>query len=151
MRSDAPLLWPCPNCGRHFANRGQSHTCRPLGTVDDHFLGAEPHVRETYDRLVRLMGQIGAFVVLPEKTRIAFQVRMSYAALMPRRRWLDGHVVLSRRLESPRFRRIDAYSRHNVVHAFRLHAPAEVDGEVEAWLREAYAVGAQRHLRRAGE
>jgi hypothetical protein len=71
---------------------------------------------------------------------------MSFAALMPGRRWLDGHVVLPHRLDSPRFRRIDVYSPRNVVHAFRLSSPAEVDDEVAGWLREPYAVGIQRHL-----
>jgi hypothetical protein len=40
-------------------------------------------------------------------------------------------------------RRIEIYSARNVLHAFRLHAPAEVDDEVTAWLTEAYRVGAQ--------
>ena len=35
----------------------------------------------------------------------------------------------------------------NVLHAFRLHAPDEVDDEVAAWLAEAYRVGAQEHVR----
>jgi hypothetical protein len=86
--------------------------------------------------------------VLPEKTRIALQVRMSFAAFMPRRDWLNGHLVLARRIESPRFLRIDAFSPRNVVHAFRLTGPRDVDEQFTAWLAEAYQVGAQRHLRR---
>jgi hypothetical protein len=38
-------------------------------------------------------------VDVPEKTRIAFQVRMSFAACTLRRRCVDGHVVLARWLE----------------------------------------------------
>ena len=71
---------------------------------------------------------------------------MSFAALIPRRRWLDGHVVLARRLESPRFRRIETFSPRNHLHAFRLTTPEDVDAEVRGWLAEAYAVGMQRHL-----
>ena len=74
---------------------------------------------------------------------------MSFAQLTPRRRWLDGHVVLARRLEHPRFRRIDTISARNHVHHFRLAAVTDVDDDVDAWLREAYAVGEQRHLDRA--
>jgi hypothetical protein len=85
--------------------------------------------------------------VLPEKTRIAFQVRMSFAQLSPRLRWLDGHVVLARRLPHPRFRRIDTISPRNHVHHFRLVTAGEIDAEFRGWLREAYAVGAQEHLR----
>ncbi len=89
---------------------------------------------------------IGPVIVLPEKTRIAFQVRMSFAQVTPRQRWIDGHVVLARRLPHPRFRKIETFSARNHVHYFRLVSPAEVDAEFRAWLREAYAVGAQEHL-----
>ena len=75
---------------------------------------------------------------------------MSFAAFMPRSRWLDGHLVLARRIGSPRFRRIDTYSPRHVVHAFRLTAADEVDEESTGWLAEAYRVGEQRHLSGCG-
>jgi hypothetical protein len=103
----------------------------------------------TFHRLVEAAEAAGPVKVLPEKTRIAFQVRMSFAAFTLRRGWIDGHVVLARRLESPRFRRIDFFSARNQVHVFRLRDPSEVDDEVERWLAEAYLVGAQAHLRAA--
>jgi len=139
-------VWTCPSCGRRFANPNQSHTCGPLGDLDRHFEGKDAAVRETFERVLEVVRRLGPVIVLPEKTRIALQVRMSFAALMPKRRWLDGHVVLARRLDSPRFRRIDTYSPRNVLHVFRLGSPDAVDGEVAAWFAEAYAVGEQRHL-----
>ena len=142
-------MWTCPRCGRTFANRNQSHTCRRLGRLDQHFTGKDPAVREAFDRILKAVRGIGPVDVLPEKTRIALHVRMSFAALSPNKHWLDGHVVLARRLESPRFKRIYVVSPRNVVHEFRVASPDEVDSEVAAWLREAYAVGEQRHLHKA--
>jgi hypothetical protein len=139
-------LWSCPACGRTFASRRQSHACAPLGDLERHFDGKSPLVRQTFDRVLEAVCAIGPVSVLPQKTRIAFHVRMSFAAFMPRSRWLDGHLVLARRIASPRFRRIDVYSPRNVVHAFRLTSPAEVDAEFTAWLAEAYRVGQQHHL-----
>jgi hypothetical protein len=55
-------------------------------------------------------------------------------------------VVLARRFEQPRFRKIETFSPRNHVHYFRLTSAAEVDDEVESWLAEAYAVGEQKHL-----
>ena len=52
---------------------------------------------------------------------------MSFAAFMPRQHWL------------------------NVLHAFRLASPAEVDAQFSRWLAEAYQVGAQQHLRRPAQ
>jgi hypothetical protein len=142
---DRPL-WTCLRCGRTFANRNQPHTCASPRSLEDHFARAEAHVRDTFNRIQEVVEALGPVTVLPEKSRIAFHVRMSFAAVTLRRRWLDGHVVLSRRLDSPRFRRIEVVSPRNVLHAFRLTGPDEVDDEVRTWLVEAYRVGEQRHL-----
>jgi hypothetical protein len=96
--------------------------------------------------VVAAIKAIGPVRVLPEKTRIAFQVRMSFAQATPRTRWLDGHVVLARRLEHPRFRSIQTISPRNHVHVFRLTSLADIDNEFRGWLAEAYQVGEQRHL-----
>src|SRR5580704_13002673 len=98
-------MWTCPDCGRSFANRNQSHFCSDV-RLDEHFKGREPDVVATFERLLAAARKNGPVTVLPEKTRIAFQVRMSFAAFSLRKRWVNGHVVLARRLESSRFRRI---------------------------------------------
>jgi hypothetical protein len=143
---DEPL-WHCPDCGRLFANRNQTHTCAPPRTLEEHFAGRGAVVVETYHALEAAARANGPMVVIPERTRIAFQVRMSFAAVTLRKRWLDAHVVLARRLESVRFRRIETFSPHNHLHEFRLRRPQEVDDEVAQWLAEAYRVGRQEHLR----
>jgi hypothetical protein len=140
-------LWSCPTCGRTFANRNQTHTCRPLGDLDAHFAGKDPAVRETFDRILAVVCDLGPVEVLPEKTRIALHVRMSFAAFTPRLHRLDGHVVLAEQLDSPRFTKVEVYSARNILHAFRLHTPADVDAEVIDWLTRAYTVGHQHHLR----
>jgi len=139
-------LWTCPKCGRDFANRNQFHFCSNV-RLEDHFVGRDPQVIATFDALLAAAQKSGAVKVLPEKTRIAFQVRMSFAAFSMRRHWVDGHVVLARRLDSPRFRRIEVISPRNQVHVFRLQEPSEADDEVERWLHEAYSVGEQKHLK----
>ena len=141
-------LWQCPRCGRTFANRDQTHTCRPLSNLDDHFRGKSEVVRATFDAVVAAVSRFGEVTILPEKTRIALHARMSFAALMPRRDWLNGHLVLARRIDNPRFSRIETFSERNVLHAFRLSSPVEVDDEFIDWLEQAYQVGLQRHLRR---
>jgi hypothetical protein len=138
-------LWKCPKCGRGFANRNQFHFCSSR-TLDEHFVGRDPQVVATFQRLLVAAERSGPVTVVPEKTRVAFQVRMSFAAFTLRRHWVDGHVVLARRVDSPRFRRIDVISPLNQVHVFRLREPSEVDEEVERWLNEAYSVGEQKHM-----
>ena len=138
-------LWTCPRCRRRFANRNQSHACG-RHDLEHHFRGKDPAIRALYRAVRAAIAECGPVTILPEKTRIAFQVRMSFAQVTPRTRWLDGHVVLARRLPHPRFRRIDTISPRNHVHVFRLVSAGEIDDDFRAWLREAYDVGAQRHL-----
>ena len=138
-------LWRCPRCGRGFANRNQTHTCGLAG-IESHFAGKSAEVRAIYDALVKLVERCGPVTVLPEKTRIAFQVRMSFAAVSVRKNHLVGHFVFARRLEDPRFLRVETYSPKNHLHAFRIDRLEDLDAEFESWAREAYAVGCQEHL-----
>jgi hypothetical protein len=142
-------LWTCPSCGRRFANRNQIHACGRW-TLERHLDGRPPTVVATVQAFVALAAACGPVVVIPEKTRIAFQARMSFAQLTVRSRWVDGHVVLARRRADPRFTKIETMSPRSHVHHFRLRTPDEVDDVVASWLREAYEVGMQRHLARRG-
>ena len=105
-------------------------------------------MKRLFHALRRAIATVGPVKVLPEKTRIAFQVRMSFAQITPRRRWLDGHFVLARRAPGPHVRRIETFSARNHVHYFRLTDEAQIDADFLALAREAYEVGAQRHLPR---
>jgi hypothetical protein len=93
-----------------------------------------------------MVREFGVVSVIPQKSRIALQARMRFAVLMPQRSVLKGHLVLARRDESPRFERVETYSRRNHVHVFRLASESELDDEFRALIMEAYQVGQQRHL-----
>jgi hypothetical protein len=138
-------LWRCPKCRRRFANRIQSHACG-RHDLTHHFRGKPREICALYEAFARAVRSWGRVTVLPEKTRIAFQVRMSFAQVTPRNGSLDGHLVLARRIEQPRFRRVESLSARNHVHHFRFSTPADIDAQFRRWLTEAYAVGEQRHL-----
>ncbi|MDQ0464660.1 hypothetical protein QO010_002444 [Caulobacter ginsengisoli] len=139
-------LWTCPDCGRGFANRNQVHTCAGLHDLDHHFARRPTAVRALFDALTEAARACGPVIVLPEKTRIAFQVRMSFMAVMPRNHGLRGHLVLAERVEDPRWTRIETFSPRNHLHAFSLTDQGQIDDWFRGRLAEAYAVGAQRHL-----
>lgn len=137
-------MWPCPDCGRLFANRNQSHACA-RHALAPHFEGKAPHVSAIYDAFAAMLAGFGPVTILPEKTRIAFQVRMSFAQLTVRREWVLGHLVLARRVDDPLFTKVETFSPRNHLHAFRLDDPAEVEA-LKAYAEEAYAVGRQDHI-----
>ena len=94
MTGPAASLWACERCGRAFAHRNQSHACGRW-TLDPHFAGKPAMVRAIYERFLAMLERFGPVTVLPEKTRIAFQVRMSFAQLTVRRQWVLAHLVLA--------------------------------------------------------
>jgi hypothetical protein len=142
-------LWTCPRCGARFVTRNMRHGCGEY-TVDGFFEGKPPEARALYDALVRMVAELGPFEQVPTKTRIAFMVRVRFAAVNRVRR--DGslvcHVWLKRQVESPRFTKVELLGKSDRVHHFVLGSDADVDDELRAWMHEAYDVGHQRHLMR---
>jgi hypothetical protein len=140
-----PELWRCPRCGERFTTRNSWHSCGSFD-LEARFARSQPIVRELFDRFLEAARACGPVTVIPQKTRIALQVRMRFAALMPRKDTLRGHLVLPRRVASGRFERIDSLSPRNHVHVFRLRAPDDLDASFRRLIAEAYRVGRQEHL-----
>jgi Domain of unknown function (DUF5655) len=142
-------LWQCPRCGRPFANRNQSHSCGKY-TVRAHLSGKSPHARALYRNWVELVETCGPVKIVPAKTRIGFQVRMIFAAVNKIGDvCLDAHLVLARRIEHPRFRRVESLGPRSYVHHLRLCRSEDFDNLLRDWLCEAYGVGERKHLKQA--
>ena len=140
-------LWRCGACGRRFANRNQQHSCG-LQELERHFKGRSARVREVFEAFATELRSLGVITVLPEKTRIAFQTRMSFAQLTIRRNWITGHLVLARRVTAGPFTRVETLSPKNHVHHFRLQGVRDLDAAMRGYMAEAYQVGNQKHLQR---
>jgi uncharacterized protein DUF5655 len=124
-----------------------SHSCG-VYDLEGHFRGKPPAVRKLFDDLVAFLRTVGPFKVEAQKTRIVFQVRVRFAAAVPQKGGLRGHVWLTRPAPGPPVTRIEALLPRCYVHHFLLREPADLDGRFRARLRAAYAVGRQDHLRR---
>jgi hypothetical protein len=145
-KKERQALWTCATCDRPFANRNQSHACGRY-TVEEFLTGKSKHAVRLYKSFVEAIRECGEVIVAPAKTRVGFQVRMIFAAANRlSERGLAAHVVLARRLEHPRFSKIESISPRNHVHHFLIRDVHEIDDEMRLWLREAYAVGRQEHL-----
>lgn len=140
--NDRPL-WTCPDCRRRFVNAGQWHSCGPWD-VESFLAGKGRRARQLFDGFERLVASCGPVLLAPAKTRIGFQVRMIFAAVNSLSdRGLSAHLILPRRIESPRFRRIDDLG-GCWVHHVRIESPADLDDELRGWLAEARRVGEGR-------
>jgi hypothetical protein len=145
-RVDEGVLWRCPVCGQTFTGRNMPHSCQVV-SVEQHFEGRPPALRAVFDAFVAAAQTNGPLTVNATKSRITLQVRMRFAGVEPRRDHLRTHVILTRQIDHPRLT-VEHLEPRYYVHRLRLTEPADVDDQLAAWLAEAYAVGAQRHLRR---
>ncbi|MGQ0720800.1 MAG: DUF5655 domain-containing protein [Candidatus Eiseniibacteriota bacterium] len=131
-------MWECARCGRRFAKRNQWHSCARW-TARAHREGRSAVVARVYRGFTAAVRSCGPVKRHPAKARIGYIARMTFAAAYVKERWVDVHLILARRMEDKRVRRIESIGgRH--VHHFRLLAPGDVDAELRRWIRQAYRV-----------
>ena len=93
---------------------------------------------------MELIAACGPYEVAPAKTRVAFMASVRFASVnRAHPAHLDVHFVLPRRLVSARFRRVEQLGKL-YVHHLRFADSREMDGAVQAWLRQSYAEYGQR-------
>ncbi len=138
-------LWTCPTCGRRFANVNQWHSCGKA-ELDEILAGHTDHAVGIYRAVESALAGAGDFRIHPQKTRIAFISRMSFASVKLARRWVDLAFIVPYPIDAPRIRRIELYGPTSFGHHLRLEEVDQVDREVRGWLAEALRRGDQETL-----
>lgn len=137
-------LWTCPKCQARFTTRNQQHSCGRFD-LDALFARTDPSVRAVFDRFAEMIAACGPVTVIPQKSRVAFQARMRFAAVSPRKRALIGHLVMRERNDAACFTEIEKLG-NCYRHAFRAETVADL-AALKRWLRPAYKTGLQDGLK----
>jgi hypothetical protein len=140
-------LWQCLECGEQFVTKNMWHSCGTFA-LEPLFARYQPHVRDLFDHFVVMVQSIGPVTIIPQKTRISFQVRVRFVSIYPRKSHLRIGFWFPERHNHPRFIKIEQYGKRAYGHDLRLSSLDELDNQLLDWLRLAYAVGEQQHLRR---
>ncbi len=114
------------------------HSCGRF-RLADHFKGKPPALRATFRRLVAAARACGPVTVYAQKTRIVMQARVRFAGAVVNPTWLDAGLWLKRRVTHRRVHRTEDFGKLGYGVHFRLTAPSDVDRELAALVREAYA------------
>jgi len=138
-------MWTCPMCGHAFVNRNQLHSCGRYDLADT-FRGKPPEVRALFDRFRQMVQALGPVKMQAYRDKVAFMVRVRFAGAFPRTRSLDVGFWLTRRIEHPRFTRIETLDPDTHIYRVRITKPEQLDAELAAWLAESYRIGRQEHL-----
>jgi len=95
-------------------------------------------LRPIYDRLAEICLALGADVtVAPKKTMVSFRRSKQFACFTPSSA-KRAEVGIALRDAAPADERIRATPGGMTSHAIRVESPAELDADVEAWIRTAY-------------
>ena len=132
-------LWRCPRCGREFRTRNQWHSC-VTHTVESHFEGKPPELREAFDSLLAELRRLGPIRTDAVKSSINIAGRAHFAAVRPLRDCLNVGFVLGRRLDDPRLTRAEQLGPSLYGYRVKVRRADDLDEQLLGWLAEAYAL-----------
>jgi hypothetical protein len=107
-------------------------------SVENHFEGRSPAVRQIYDRLLSATSTFGPFDEDPKKTSIHLNRKTAFAGVMTRKDCLILTLKSAQDIQSPRISKHEQASAHRWHLEVRLEDPIEVDPELVGWLKEGY-------------
>lgn len=110
----------------------------PPHTVHHHFEDRVPAVRAIYDRLLAAAQRFGPVREEPKKTSIHLARETAFAGIATRKNALILTLKSATDLKSPRISKHEQASANRWHLEVRLDDPAQVDAEIEGWLKAAY-------------
>ena len=123
----------------------------PAGITEAEFFEGFEASRPIYEAVGRAVSSIGPAELRVTKSQIAFRRRTAFAWIWIPGRYLHREaapLVLTFSFPaldpSPRWKQIVEPTPGRYTHHLELHSPADVDGEVSAWLRAAWTAAGPR-------
>ncbi len=114
--------------------------------TQDEFFASQPLPQTLYGLICQAVNRFGSASTRVSKSQIAFRRRRAFAWVWLPGRYLRGHaaplvlsVALPWRDPSPRWKQVLEPTPGRYMHHLELHDPAEIDLDVERWLRQAWA------------
>jgi hypothetical protein len=111
----------------------------PAEVIDKHFAGGKAHWREHYDALLETVSAFGPVTLAPTNTYISlFKGRAKFAIVAVTAARLDIGIKLVDVAATERLQPSGSWN-SMVTHRVRITDPAQIDAELIAWLKSAYA------------
>ena len=107
-------------------------------SVESHFAKKDPSVLATYRRILEVVRTLGPVAEDAKKTSIHLVRETAFAGVATRRSSLILTLKSAGDIRSPRVEKREQTSANRWHVEVRLTAPAEVDRQLTAWLRDAY-------------
>src|SRR5436190_22699630 len=109
-----------------------------IHTVEQHFDGRSPRVRDIYDTIVGVAREFGPVEEDPKKTSIHLNRKTAFAGIQTRREFLILTVKASKDIPDARVSKREHTSANRWYHEIKLGHPDEIDHQILGWLRDSY-------------
>jgi len=107
-------------------------------TVEAHFDGKSPHVREIYDKILSACSDFGYLAEDPKKTSIHLNRNTAFAGVKTQVNSLVLTVKAEEDIASDRIANRQQASARRWYCYVKVSSPDEVDGELLGWLKNSY-------------
>lgn len=107
--------------------------------MDGTFANRPPWQREICDAVIGYVESVGPVHLDAVRVGVFLKRDRTLVELRPLVRSVNTWIMLPRPVEHPRIGHRETVSATRVAHVVKLTRVAEVDGELRAWLTEAYA------------
>lgn len=115
-------------------------SARPNGDMPDLFARSEPVVEAIYRQIKIAARACGPFTEETKKTSIHLVRESAFAGVSPRKATLVLTLKSPKGIASPRITKQERISANRWHLDLKLQSPEDVDSELKAWLKAAYAL-----------
>ena len=127
------MAWTCPKCGRSFARARQSHSCKRT-TVDVHFAGKNPALRDAFDALTTKLSKSGPLRVDSVTTAIHLISGRAFGGVTVTREAMRVGFLSPRPIKSSRIVKTLTLAPDRIEHVVVINSARDVDRELVSWL-----------------
>src|SRR5260221_6292485 len=142
-RAESPFCEIGPSRGCRSLRRGPSFGIMAF-TVEQHFAGREPVLRNIYEAVVTAARKLGTVEEDPKKTSIHLNRRTAFAGVATRKDAVVLTIKAPADIQSPRIHKHEQASANRRHLDVRLTDPRQVDSELQQWLAAAFGMSARR-------
>ena len=137
MPNEGTGNWICPNCGRNFARKNQSHSCELFSIKEHHLKKATPLTIQLYNKFVSIFQDFDPILIEPLKNIIAIKKNSQFLTIQIQKMALKiifrSHTLFS----SPRLILMPVQEKLN-YYRFKIQKMDEIDEELTDWMHQAY-------------
>ena len=129
--------WMCPNCGRNFARKNQSHSCELFSIKDHHFKKGTPLTIQLYNRFISIFQNFEPILIEPLKNIIAIKKNSQFLTIQIQKMALKIIFRSHSPLYSPR---LTSFLNQDQMHyyRFKIQKMDEINEELTDWMHQAY-------------